>query len=324
MRKLKTICMAMNKDYEIFISYSHKDLDKVKEIKAIIEQSTGARCWMDLKGGIESGSPEITKDLTEGINNSVVFLFMYSKYSQESEYALKEMRYADKHCEHCVIIRIDRETFNDVFDFHYNLTDSIEWDNQAQREKLLCDIKRWTASRVASRRKAEEEARLKAEEVVRRKAEIEARRKAEEEAMHKAEIDAIRKSEEKNRIERKKLFCRFKNEISCFVYFILLLWLPIFSLLDFIGIFEFERVTYVILLVLWVVGFFCTFFLPSPKSKGCQKNSKGKNSDWIESHPDWAMAIGTLILLLSIFLFLIYMNDILEFIFPRSVLDWHI
>ena len=78
---------------EIFISYSRKDIDKVKTIKGQIEMLTGADCWMDLEG-IESGSPQFDEVIVRGINDCHVFLFMLSKNSQESEFALNELELA--------------------------------------------------------------------------------------------------------------------------------------------------------------------------------------------------------------------------------------
>ena len=40
----------MKQKYDVFISYSRANLEKVKSIKAEIERSTGVRCWMDLEG----------------------------------------------------------------------------------------------------------------------------------------------------------------------------------------------------------------------------------------------------------------------------------
>ena len=52
---------------EIFISYSRKDLEKVKTIKEHIEKLTSVKCWMDLEG-IESGAQQFTQDIVDGIN----------------------------------------------------------------------------------------------------------------------------------------------------------------------------------------------------------------------------------------------------------------
>lgn len=150
----------MEKDFDIFISYSHKDLNKVKEIKAIIEQSTVARCWMDLKGGIKSGDPKFIKTITDAINNSVVFLFMRSANSQISEYATLELSYAKKETNsHVVIVNIDDSEWINEFRFLYRYTDKIDWANQDQREKLMSDIQSWIEKRNEIKSKAEEEAR---------------------------------------------------------------------------------------------------------------------------------------------------------------------
>lgn len=139
--------MATEKKYDIFISYSRKNLEKVKAIKMEIEKSTGAECWMDLEG-IESGSTQFTQDIVDGINNCRVFLFMLSEYSQASEFALRELNFVMKKAKtdklkHVIIVNIDDCKMSDEFEFMYGLTDTIAWLNQPQREKLLRDLKRW-------------------------------------------------------------------------------------------------------------------------------------------------------------------------------------
>lgn len=139
--------MATQKKYDIFISYSRKNLEKVKAIKMEIEKSTGAECWMDLEG-IESGSTQFTQDIVDGINNCRVFLFMLSEYSQASEFALRELNFVMKKAKtdklkHVIIVNIDDCKMSDEFEFIYGLTDTIAWLNQPQREKLLRDLKRW-------------------------------------------------------------------------------------------------------------------------------------------------------------------------------------
>ena len=139
--------MATQKKYDIFISYSRKNLDEVKAIKMEIEKSTGAECWMDLEG-IESGSTQFTQDIVDGINDCRVFLFMLSEYSQASEFALRELNFVMKKAKtdklkHVIIVNIDDCKMSDEFEFMYGLTDTIAWLNQPQREKFLRDLKRW-------------------------------------------------------------------------------------------------------------------------------------------------------------------------------------
>ena len=52
MEKILKVRLAM--EGRIFISYSRKDIDGVMDIEKELE-SIGFRCWMDVKGGIESG-----------------------------------------------------------------------------------------------------------------------------------------------------------------------------------------------------------------------------------------------------------------------------
>lgn len=53
--------------YDIFISYSRRNLQEVKKIKDVIEKPTLATCWIDLDG-IESGTPRFTKSIIKAIN----------------------------------------------------------------------------------------------------------------------------------------------------------------------------------------------------------------------------------------------------------------
>lgn len=132
----------MKQKYDVFISYSRANLEKVKSIKAEIERSTGVRCWMDLEG-IESGVPRFTRSIIEGIKQCQIFLFMCSAQSQSSEFALRELNFADKRCPHIIIVHIDAFQMNEEFEFLYGLTDAIDWNNLPQREKLLRDVKKW-------------------------------------------------------------------------------------------------------------------------------------------------------------------------------------
>ena len=132
--------------YDLFISYSRKDIDEVLKIKEEIESASGIKCWMDIHG-IESGAIQFTKDIIDGINGCQVFLFMLSEHSQVSEFAVKELNFAYKKKKECnkkvVIVNIDGCKMSDEFCFMYGLTDTIEWYNNVQKDKLLRDIGRW-------------------------------------------------------------------------------------------------------------------------------------------------------------------------------------
>ncbi len=78
--------------YDFFISYSRANLDKVKEIVKVIETHTGATCWMDLDG-IESGE-QFESVIVSAIKRCQSFLFFRSEQSMNSDWALRELRFA--------------------------------------------------------------------------------------------------------------------------------------------------------------------------------------------------------------------------------------
>lgn len=133
----------MNRD--VFISYSRRNFNAVMEIKNQIDRTCGTECWIDLKG-IESGSEMFLRDIVGGIDACKVFLFMLSRESMESEYALLELNYAKEQGKRVVLVNIDDCRMNGVFLFKYSLTDTIAWNNPPQREKLLRDVARWVGS----------------------------------------------------------------------------------------------------------------------------------------------------------------------------------
>lgn len=139
---------------DIFISYSRWNLDKVKAIKEDIEKATGVDCWMDLNA-IESGSSQFTQDIVDGINGCRVFLFMLSKESQVSEFALRELNLAVKKAKtdkqkHVVIVNLDGCEMTDEFYLMYGLSDLIMWKDKPQRDKLIRDLMRWLDVQIKS------------------------------------------------------------------------------------------------------------------------------------------------------------------------------
>ena len=134
----------MTNNYDIFISYSRADLERVKAIKAELERSTGALCWMDLEG-IESGE-QFEDVIISAINRSDTMLFMLSDCSMRSDWALDELDFAKNKRKRIVIVHIEEVVLSDKFYFRYHKYDQIIWHNKPQREKLFRDIKRWTGN----------------------------------------------------------------------------------------------------------------------------------------------------------------------------------
>lgn len=160
--------------YDFFISYSRKDLNKVKAIKREIEQVTGMECWMDLKD-IKADENDYLKRIAEGIEKCRVFLFMLSKSSQESKYAVGELVAAKKQQEkrgiHVVIINVDGCEMSTKFTVRFTTNDVILWSNPPQKDKLIRNLRDWLG--LEEKKQENQEGRI-------RKADGEAREKAED------------------------------------------------------------------------------------------------------------------------------------------------
>ena len=129
-----------------FLSYSRKDYDLVMSIKDEIESLMGKRCWMDTEG-IESGNPAFDDAIVKGINDCRVFLFMLSKNSQESEFAINELEFARKKArdegKKVVMVNIDGCSFSDTFFLRYSRVDTINWQDPIQKGKLITNLRTW-------------------------------------------------------------------------------------------------------------------------------------------------------------------------------------
>ena len=127
--------------YDVFISYSRKDLELVKGIKKEIDRLVGIDCWMDLDG-IESGE-QFEDVIISAIDRSDTLLFMMSRASMTSEWALDEIDFAKRKGKRIILIAIERVEMTDKFYFRYHKYDNIDWNNLPQREKLIRDLRKW-------------------------------------------------------------------------------------------------------------------------------------------------------------------------------------
>lgn len=129
---------------EVFISYSRKDYHKVKAIKDTIDKEVGIDCWMDIDG-IESGD-QFKKVIINAINSHDTILFMLSNNSMSSIWALDELAFAEHKKKRIILVYLEPCQMTDDFFFSYQKKDSIIWDNDLQREKLIRNLKDWFSS----------------------------------------------------------------------------------------------------------------------------------------------------------------------------------
>ncbi len=142
----------VKKTYDVFICYSRKDLDVVKPIKEELE-ANGFSCWTDLDR-IESGS-NFTREIVKAIVRSSVFLFIFSDNSQNSQWAINELRFARRSNKKVVLVRSNDDAMSAEFMFEFIDSDITDWRRLEQRQKMLRDMHTWlgkTATRVADDR----------------------------------------------------------------------------------------------------------------------------------------------------------------------------
>lgn len=128
--------------HKIFISYSRSDYPTVIKIKDEIENLIEAGlCWIDMSG-IESDSQFIDV-IIDAIDSSDIFLFMYSKHSEHSEWTRKEIEYANGEHKRIVFVKIDGTQLSKYFKFQFGGHDIIDISDNLQKRKLFNDIRRW-------------------------------------------------------------------------------------------------------------------------------------------------------------------------------------
>ena len=130
----------------IFISYKRVDKDKVFKIKDQIEAALGEKCWIDLDG-IESDA-QFANVIINAINNSVVFLFMYSSaHSKITDYkndwTIRELDFAQHKKKRIVFVNIDSSELTDWFYMLFGTMQQVDATSSPSLVKLIQDISGW-------------------------------------------------------------------------------------------------------------------------------------------------------------------------------------
>ena len=127
---------------KIFISYSRHDKEKVFKIKDEIEGLIGTEtCWIDLTG-IESDKQFIDV-IIDAIDQADIFLFMYSKFSDGSEWTRKEVEYAKSENKKIVFVKIDKVPLSKYYRFQFGGHDIIDIFDSDQKRKLMFNLQNW-------------------------------------------------------------------------------------------------------------------------------------------------------------------------------------
>lgn len=128
--------------HKIFISYSRQDYAAVVQLKDEIESLLGyGSCWIDLMG-IESDR-QFVDVIIDAIDKAEIFLFMYSKHSENSVWTRKEINYANSEKKRIVFLKIDDAEISKYYRFQFGGHDIIDIEDKKQKKKLLNDLTKW-------------------------------------------------------------------------------------------------------------------------------------------------------------------------------------
>lgn len=132
--------MTMSKKYDVFISYSRKDLAVVKEIQKLLDANT-ITYWVDTNK-IEPGN-EFMGTIVDAIENSTITLFISSADSNKSIYTAKEVALAFNSGKYIIPFKIDNSSFSKHLQFvmtDLNWVEAIPFSSP-KAQKLVADIK---------------------------------------------------------------------------------------------------------------------------------------------------------------------------------------
>lgn len=129
------------KKYDIFVSYSRKDIDIVRKLVNDIHAKSNARCWVDWNG-IESGE-QFVDVIINAIDKVDTVLFILSDNSMSSEFAKKEIDYARHSGKKIIPVVVDGGKLRGWFLFIFGSVDYIDINSLLQYEKLIRNITEW-------------------------------------------------------------------------------------------------------------------------------------------------------------------------------------
>lgn len=136
--------MRTQKKYDIFISYSRKDIDEVNLFVNMLQKRIPTlTCWFDITG-IESGD-EFEEKIIAAIDNSSYVLFILSDNSIQSQWTKDEVMYAKNIGKKVIPILLNGSKLDEGwFLFKFGRIDCIDSKSSIQIDKLVRDLSDWT------------------------------------------------------------------------------------------------------------------------------------------------------------------------------------
>lgn len=147
----RAIDNSEKKKYDVFVSYSRLDTNRVQAIVGEIERK-GYRVWIDKKG-IDSGD-EFKTTIVKAIRNSDVFLFFSSKGANESTWTMKEVNTAVHFKKAIIPVKLDNTEYDDSILLELVGLDYVDFTDGTQHSyaisKLIAALKKRIPNPVKS------------------------------------------------------------------------------------------------------------------------------------------------------------------------------
>lgn len=116
---------------DIFISYSRKDADIVKQIHEWLENA-GYKCWLDIEGMFSGISYK--KVIVDAIKRSKVLLFMSSENSNKSRNVVSEVSIAMEYNKKIIPVRLDMSPYSESIEYDIINHDYVTYDKSRMEE----------------------------------------------------------------------------------------------------------------------------------------------------------------------------------------------
>ena len=140
--------MGEQKKYDVFISYSRKDLDEVSTFVEMLKTRIPTlEVWMDLEG--ITAADEFDEKIISAIDASSYVIFAVSPNSNSigegsSKWTKKELVYAKNTGKKVIPVLLSGAELNNWFLFEFGRVDCIDSTSKHQIEKLLKNIAKWS------------------------------------------------------------------------------------------------------------------------------------------------------------------------------------
>lgn len=137
---------SSNNKYDVFVSYSRIDTNRVQAIVEEIERK-GYKVWIDKKG-IDSGD-EFKTTIVKAIRNSEAFLFFSSKGANESTWTMKEVNTAVHFKKVIIPVKLDNTEYDDSILMELVGLDYVDFTSSSQHSYAISKLTKALQKRIS-------------------------------------------------------------------------------------------------------------------------------------------------------------------------------